>query len=143
MYLLPTLDYKNWVYYLRNKPIKSTLNDEEPDFIDTYHDSKISETAPTLVKMEFSESEVTITFEESEYDDEGTKTLSWEIFDGMLKIPESNGEIANRDLIFSRSISDQNITVLLDTKPGIAPLLMIKDQNLAQSIYDKWIKATD
>ncbi len=30
MYLLPTLDYKNWVYYLRNKPIKSTLNDEEP-----------------------------------------------------------------------------------------------------------------
>ncbi len=113
------------------------------DFIDTYHDSKISETAPTLVKMEFSESDVAITFEESEYKDEGAQTLSWEIFDGMLKILEGNGEIADRDLIFARSISDQNITVLLDTKPSIAPLLLIEDQNLAQSIYEKWIKATD
>lgn len=88
---------------------------------------------PIITKMEFSETTVKIT--------EGIKTIvsPWEIFRGWLKIDLLEAGVGERNIVFVKSIADENITLIRDLQEGRAPSLLMTEETLAQSIYNNWI----
>jgi hypothetical protein len=109
-------DFVDQTYYL--------LFDDAPSMDETPQ--------PTMITFAFSESTVKIT--------EGNESVEspWKIFLGMLKIDMLEANVGDRNLVFAKSISDQNITIIRDLKNGKAPSLLFKEKSLAQAVFDKW-----
>lgn len=95
--------------------------------------SAVSETRRTITKLVFSDSTVEITEEGKSFE------MPWKInVDGSLEIDGVSTGFAERKITFTKLISDQNITLLSDLIGGRPLTLMLKDESLAQTIFDKW-----
>ena len=102
---------------------------------------------PLIMVMKFNEDSVIISDinEKNGYGETGDgETVSWNIVEGKLTINTSEVEATERDLIFSKEISDNNVTMLSDSaKEGVALTSMFKEKSFATSIYKRWVKITD
>ncbi|WP_334019356.1 hypothetical protein [Alteromonas sp. S015] len=100
-----------------------------------FDDARISDSGaqPAFVKLEFGDDTVTLT-EAGE-----SKTVPWkmDLADGFSK---SVFEITleERVLQFSEILFDGNIAVLSSNRSITPPTLMLNDEALAKSIYNKW-----
>jgi hypothetical protein len=112
---------------------------DETDFIGkTYYlvfddASSMDQTpVPVIVSFSFSQSTVKIT--------EGDSSVEspWKIFLGMLNIDMLEAGVGERNFVFAKSISDNNITLVRDLKDGRAPSLLFKEESLARAVYAKW-----
>lgn len=107
----------------------------------------ISTPTPLIMEMKFNEDSVIISDinEKNGYGETGDgETVSWNIVEGKLTIKTSEVEATERDLIFSKEISDNNVTMLSDSaKEGVALTSMFKEKSFATSIYKRWVKITD
>ncbi|WP_448564121.1 hypothetical protein [Thalassotalea ganghwensis] len=108
------------------------LNDDS--FCDrSYCSESDLEPDPTLNEITFSEEEATMV-------DNGESIMfPWRIENGnlVLKLTAIGNE---RDIEFSPSVTDGNITVAKDIGYGRAPSLIFTDKSLAQSVHHSWLK---
>lgn len=88
---------------------------------------------PTLNEITFSATEATVV-ENGE-----SMSFPWRIENGNL-ILELTAVGNKRDIVFSPSVTDGNITVAKDIGYGRAPSLIFKDKALAESIHYSWLK---
>lgn len=89
---------------------------------------------PTFVKMVFSASTVIIT------EGDEVNSVAWQLEGGLLKLET---EELDRNITYAQSVSDQNITLIKDIKAGMSLSVMVQDENLAKSIFAKWISAAN
>ena len=112
-------------------------------FISDDAGTDISTPKPLIMEMKFNEDSVIISDITDINEETGDgETVSWNIAEGKLTI--NTLDVTERDLIFSKEISDNNVTMLSDSaKEGVALTAMFKEKSFATSIYESWVKLTN
>jgi len=96
----------------------ASVNDHEPD--------------PTLIKLEFAQSTVTLT-ENGE-----TVTVPWTMDTQTGLLTLKLRDIYSRDIRYMEVTSDENISILRELSFS-APTLMLSNEELATSLYQRWL----